>query len=221
MMSTLRTGANAALPWLLVGLVGLMSGCQDPAPDTASLKYSQELYASCAQCHGDAGEGKQSVGAPAIAGLEHWYVKRQLRGFQNSYRGWHAEDLAGKRMQPMARIMDTDEKVDLVSAYVASMPPTNPAPTLEGGNTETGKIYFAACVQCHGANAGGVIDEFGPPLAGASDWYLLAQLQNFKAGRRGTREGDVMGAKMRPFSMTLANEQAMKDVIAYIGSLSE
>ena len=117
--------------------------------------------------------------------------------------------------------MDTDQKVDLVSAYVASMPPADPAPTLEGGNPETGKAYFAVCVQCHGENARGVLDQFGPPLAGASDWYLLTQLQNFKAGRRGTREGDVTGAKMQPFSMTLPDEQAMKDVIAYIGTLSE
>jgi len=58
-------------------------------------------------------------------------------------------------------------------------------------------------------------------LAGASDWYLLTQLQNFKSGVRGTQPDDAMGAKMRPFSMTLPNEQAMKDVIAYIGTLSE
>lgn len=210
-----------ALLFLCIGLFVVTAGCQDPAPDTASLKYSGELYDGCVQCHGENGEGDQTIGAPAIAGLERWYVKRQLRGFQNGYRGWHPEDLAGKRMEPMARAMDTDEKVDLVSAYVASMPPADPASTLDGGDPETGKIYFNACVQCHGANARGVLDEFGPPLAGASDWYLLTQLQNFKAGRRGTRDGDVMGAKMRPFSMTLPNEQAMKDVIAYIGTLSE
>ncbi len=205
----------------LLALVTVVVACTDPAPDKGSLAYSKQLYDGCVQCHGENGEGNQEIGAPAIAGLELWYVKRQLRGFQKGYRGWHAEDLAGKRMQPMARALQTDENVDLVAAYVASMPPTHPEPTLEGGNPETGKIYFAACAQCHGANAGGVLDEFGPPLAGASDWYLLTQLQNFKAGRRGTAEGDVTGAKMRPFSMTLPNEQAMKDVIAYIGTLSE
>ena len=124
-------------------------------------------------------------------------------------------------MVPMAKALKTDENLDLVAAYVASMPPVHPEPVLEGGNPETGKIYFATCVQCHGANARGVLDEFGPPLAGSSDWYLLTQLQNFKAGRRGTAEGDVTGAKMRPFSMTLPNEQAMKDVIAYINSLPQ
>ena len=217
-MKMVRIGAVAAT---FLALSMVLVGCKDPSPDKASLEYSEQLYGGCVQCHGENGEGNQAIGAPAIAGLERWYVKRQLRGFQKGYRGWHPEDLAGKRMEPMARALDTDEKVDLVAAYVASMPATSPAATLEGGNPETGKLYYAACVQCHGANAGGVIDEFGPPLSGASDWYLLTQLENFKGGLRGTHPGDVTGAKMRPFSMTLANEQAMKDVIAYIGSLSE
>lgn len=217
-MTHLRTGMMMGL---VLTLSVLSTACQDPSPDKASLKYSEDLYDGCVQCHGENGEGNQNLGAPAIAGLERWYIKAQLRKFKKSQRGWHLDDMAGKRMQPMALALDTDEKVDLVAAYVASLPRTNPAPTLEGGNPETGKIYFATCVQCHGADARGNLDEFGPPLAGASDWYLLTQLQNFKAGVRGTHADDVTGAKMRPFSMTLANEQAMKDVIAYIGSLSE
>lgn len=211
-----RTGAYLGLIFAV-----LLGACKSPAAEPGSLEYSQELYASCVQCHGENGEGDPTIGAPAIAGLELWYVKRQLRHFKRGYRGFHPEDVGGKKMQPMARALDTDQKVDLVAAYVASMPPTNPPPTLEGGNVETGKIYFAVCVQCHGQNARGNIDEFGPPLVGASDWYLLTQLQNFKAGIRGTHPEDVTGAKMRPFSMTLPTEQAMKDVIAYIRTLSE
>jgi cytochrome c553 len=211
----------ATMMGCLLGLSITMMACQDPSPDTASLKYSEDLYDGCVQCHGAQGEGNQELGAPAIAGLERWYVKAQLRKFKKSQRGWHADDMAGKRMQPMALALNTDEKVDVIASYVASMPGSNPRATLEGGNPETGKIYFATCTQCHGADARGNIDELGPPLVGASDWYLLRQLQNFKAGVRGTHPDDVTGAKMRPFSMTLPTEQAMKDVIAYIGTLSE
>jgi cytochrome c553 len=218
MMTYVRTSAPMGL---VLTLSLSLTACQDPSPDKASLKYSVELYDGCVQCHGEDGEGNRDLGAPAIAGLERWYIKAQLRKFKKSQRGWHIDDMAGKRMQPMALALDTDEKVDLVAAYVASFPRTSPAPTLEGGNPATGKIYFATCVQCHGADARGNIDEFGPPLVGASDWYLLTQLQNFKAGMRGTHVDDVTGAKMRPFSMTLPNEQAMKDVIAYIATLSE
>jgi cytochrome c553 len=218
MMAFARVHVGKRLVWILPML---LAGCQEPRPDTQSLEYSKELYSSCVPCHGERGEGNPEIGAPAIAGLSRWYVKRQLRNFKRGYRGFHPDDLGGKKMEPMARTLDTDQKVDLVSAYVASMPPTDPAPTLQGGNPETGKIYFAVCVQCHGPNAGGNIDQLGPPLAGASDWYLLRQLQNFQAGIRGTHPGDVIGAKMRPFSMTLPTEEAMKDVIAYINTLSE
>ena len=206
---------------LLLTLSCLLTACQAPGPDKGSLEYSEELYDGCVQCHGSDGEGNQDLAAPAIAGLERWYIKAQLRKFKKSQRGWHIDDMPGKRMLPMAMAMDTDEKVDLIAAYVASLPRTNPAPTLEGGNPKTGKIYFGTCVQCHGEDGRGNIDEYGPPLAGASDWYLITQLQNFKAGARGTHPDDVTGAKMRPFSMTLPTDQAMKDVIAYIGTLSE
>ena len=218
MMTHVRTSTVMSLA---LALSFLLTGCEGASPDKAGLKYSEDLYDGCVQCHGENGEGNQKLGSPAIAGLERWYIKAQLRKFKKSQRGWHIDDRAGKRMQPMAMAMNTDEKVDLVAAYVASLPRTNPAPTLEGANPENGKIYFATCVQCHEADARGNIDEFGPPLAGASDWYLLTQLQNFKAGARGTHADDVTGAKMRPFSMTLPTEQAMKDVIAYIGTLSE
>ena len=204
---------------LALSLLSLSLGACEARPDEESAEYRAELYDGCAQCHGVNGEGKPEIGAPSIAGLERWYVKAQLRKFKRSQRGWHADDLAGKRMWAMARAMDTDEKVDLVASYVASMPVRKPESTLEGGNPETGKILFATCVQCHGVDGGGNIDEYGPPLNHASDWYLLTQLQNFKAGRRGTHPGDITGAKMRPFSMVLPTEQAMKDVIAYIGTL--
>ena len=217
-MTDVRTATAMGLV-LMLSL--LMSACQDPSPDKGSLAYSQDLYDGCTQCHGENGEGNQELEAPAIGGLDRWYIKAQLRKFKKSQRGWHAEDMAGKRMQPMAIAMDTDEKVDIIASYVASLPETKPAATLEGGNPKTGQIYFNTCVQCHGADARGNLDEFGPALAGASDWYLLKQLQNFKSGVRGTHADDVTGAKMRPFSMTLPNEQAMKDVIAYIGTLSE
>ena len=61
---------------------------------------------------------------------------------------------------------------------------------------------------------------FGPPLKQVNDWYMLTQLANFRAGVRGAKPGDTSGALMRPMSMTLADEQAMRDVIAYITTLA-
>ncbi len=61
----------------------------------------------------------------------------------------------------------------------------------------------------------------GPSLANRSDWYLLDQLKKFKPGVRGTDPRDPIAIMMRPMAMMLADEQALKDVIAYIGTLSK
>ncbi len=58
-----------------------------------------------------------------------------------------------------------------------------------------------------------------PQLANLQDWYILRQLKNFKEGVRGSHPKDTYGSQMRPMSMTLIDEQAMKDVAAYINSL--
>ena len=56
-----------------------------------------------------------------------------------------------------------------------------------------------------------------PPIAGQADWYLLSSLKKLKAGTRGSYPNAVV---MRGMAGTLADEQAMKDVIAYVMSLS-
>jgi hypothetical protein len=46
-------------------------------------------------------------------------------------------------------------------------------------------------------------------------------LKKFKAGVRGTNALDTSGALMRPMSQTLVDDQAVKDVVAYIVSLQK
>jgi hypothetical protein len=60
-----------------------------------------------------------------------------------------------------------------------------------------------------------------PPLAGQSDWYLVTQLDNFRAGVRGAAAEDTQGALMRASAMTLPDDGAVRDVVAYITTLSQ
>jgi len=69
------------------------------------------------------------------------------------------------------------------------------------------------------AEAGIPVGMCAMPLAGASDWYLLAQLTKFKDGWRGTDPTDVWGMTMRAQAMMLPDTTAMKNVIAYIQTL--
>jgi cytochrome c553 len=180
-----------------------------------------QLYDLCAQCHGTAGAGNPAYLAPAIAGLPQWYVESQLQKFRAGYRGQHFDDIAGMRMRPMALSLQADADVTAVAAYVASLAPLAPAPVLEGGDAARGQVLYAPCAACHAPDGSGNAAVFGPPLKHESDWYLLTQLANFRAGVRGAKPGDTSGALMRPMSMTLADEQAMKDVIAYITTLAK
>ena len=88
------------------------------------------------------------------------------------------------------------------------------------GDPDRGAVLYQTCASCHGSDAGGMYLSNAPTLAGQYDWYLETQLKNFQGGVRGTHAGDVQGQMMKPFSLTLADEQAVADVVAYIGTLA-
>ncbi len=87
------------------------------------------------------------------------------------------------------------------------------------GDAATGKALYAVCGSCHGAKGEGVQALNGPKLAGQSDWYLVRQIKNFKAGIRGSHDQDVYGKMMAPMANTLVTDQAIDDVVAYILTL--
>ncbi len=72
-----------------------------------------------------------------------------------------------------------------------------------------------------GADGAGNEQIGSPSLRYASDWYLLGQLEKFRSGIRGVNPGNPNGMVMRPMAMALPDEQALLDVIAYIGTLPE
>jgi cytochrome c553 len=222
--------ASVLLLAILLGpgiLLSLLAIAPASAQDDAR---GSELYALCTQCHGGDGAGNPAARIPAIAGLDRRYVEAQLQKYRQGMRGAHFDDVSGMRMRPMALWLKDDADVAAVSGFVASLPPARPVPELEGGDAQTGaQLYANVCATCHEANAAGnPAKDWGgqklvvPSLRHASDWYLLAQLKNFQQGIRGANpDRDYSGAQMRTFSMTLPSEQAMKDVIAYIGTLAE
>ncbi len=206
-----RLVAVTALAVLFAGLL---------ASPAAAEEDGAELFELCVQCHGSAGQGNPLALAPSIAGLSEWYVKGQLEKFKAGYRGTHPDDLGGLRMYPMSLALRNDEQIAALSKYVSELPPVKPEPTLDGDPTR-GKALYTPCAACHGAQAEGLQALDAPSLHKVSDWYLLTQIKHFKEGIRGTNPNDVTGARMRPMSMVLADEQAMKDVIAYVMTLSD
>ncbi len=176
-----------------------------------------QVYKLCSFCHGEKGEGNASIGAPAIAGLPEWYVKRQLTNFRSGARGSHPKDIAGIRMYAMARTLYGESDIDLASKHVAEMPHVTAPETLKG-HVIKGKKTYAVCSACHGQNAEGNQTLNAPPLAGQSDWYLVKQLQNFKHKvRAGDPVRDPIGASMAPNAAGLSDED-MLNVVSYINT---
>jgi cytochrome c553 len=87
------------------------------------------------------------------------------------------------------------------------------------GNSKTGEKLYGICAGCHGANGEGNQAMKAPRLAGQHDWYLRTQLSNFRSGARGATEGDEAGPMMRSMALSLEDDQAVFDVVAYISSL--
>ena len=204
-----------------LALVTLLAVALAPVVSANDLARGKQLYDLCAQCHSDNGIGTELYLAPAIAGLDEWYVNAQLLKFQSGVRGTNWQDVGGLRMHPMSRWLKSDADVGAVAAYVASMPKVNPAPVVEGGNAVAGKAIYATCAACHGPEAQGVQNMEAPPLVHMSDWYLVSALQKFKAGIRGSNPQNARAAQMRAMAnVALPNDQAIKDVVAYLTALS-
>ncbi len=190
------------------------------AGGTRAEDRGEVYYDVCQQCHGTDGGGNQLFLAPAIAGMQEWYVAAQLRKFRRRIRGAHFDDVAGLRMGPMARTLPDDEAVDQVAAYVAALPSTQPKPVLHGGDPAKGQQLYTLCATCHGTKGEGLQALNGPRLTHTNDWYLADQMYKFQTGIRGGNPNDVTGILMRPMSLGL-DDQGVKDVIAYILTLSE
>ena len=177
----------------VIVLLGLFfvacGGYGEPSPNAGH----EQIFQLCAQCHGADAMGNSAVNAPAIAGMPQWYVEEQLRKFRNGARGKHFDDLTGMQMRPMALSLASEDEIVTIAMYIASLPVAKPAPQLQGGDATRGRNLFAPCTACHGPEGAGMQTLKAPPLAHASDWYLVRSLEKFKAGVRGTAANDTTG----------------------------
>lgn len=203
-------------------LYALLLALASVAVEAQDAEAGQRLYGPCAVCHGAAGEGNRSVGAPRIGGLPAWYVAEQLRNFRARRRGAAENDVYGPQMARAAEQLWDDGEVASVAAYVATLPPARSDPTLRG-KANRGRAAYATCAACHGAAAEGNAELRAPPLKHLDDWYLVRQLAAFKAGDRGAHADDVPGQQMRAAlaGADLASEDALEDLAAYVRALAE
>lgn len=203
---------------LVVSAAMFAVGCQSLPEEP--LARGEHVYNHCQACHGPQGQGMPEYGAPAIAGMPAWYVEAQVTKFQTGVRGAHADDHEGLRMRPLSKTVRSEEDLKAVAAYVSNLPAVIAHPkTVQGGDPGRGAEYFKTCVACHGADGLGMQALNAPSLMYQQDWYLLRQLEKFADGRRGRLATDITGMQMAAMISSVPDEQAKKDVVAYIQKL--
>lgn len=130
------------------------------------------------------------------------------------------EQLCGVAHFAMRGRVVVDEQSDF-DAWLAQQPSYGRMRAEMEGDAAAGQALYATCTTCHGAQAEGNRELHAPKLSGQAGWYLVRQLKDFRAGIRGAHEDDVYGKQMIPFATLLADDAAIRNVVAYITSLPE
>lgn len=208
---------KAALLWLILlcCAVGMSSTWAAASPEAGRV-----LYPVCTSCHGADGQGNRAMSAPKIAGQQGFYLLKQLQHFQSGTRGTAPGDAKGRQMAAMSKgpRLASSQALENLVAYVESFPDNKTVETVSG-DTDRGKDLFVTCASCHGDKAQGLEMMAAPRLAGQNDWYLVAQLENFAAGKRGYAPSDHGGRQMKAMMGVLQNPEDYRDVVAYINTL--
>jgi cytochrome c553 len=202
-----------------VVFLGLLSGFCNLAPAAGQIGSGKDWYTTCAACHGAQAQGKADLEAPRLSHLAPVYLASQLRKSRSGQRGGGGASASAVQMAATTATLADDQAVEDVAAYIAALDGGVSAAVVEGNTEPGGDYYNQFCGACHGAAAEGNRALNSPRLAGTDDWHLLAQLQGFRAGQRGTHPDDLTGQQMRAMAAILPNDRAMKDVVAFIRGL--
>jgi cytochrome c553 len=145
-----------------------------------NLERGQNLFNTCAQCHGHAGSGSEDGTIPRIAGQHFNVLVRQLVDYRHNER-WdiRMEHYAGRGL-----LADSQSIAD-VAGYVSQLSRNQPRKVGDGELIERGRAVFAGrCAQCHGKLGEGNDSEVIPKIAGQHYDYLLRQMHDAVDGRR-------------------------------------
>jgi cytochrome c553 len=175
-----------------------------------------ELYAACAACHGARGEGNRELNAPRLNHLAPVYIVAQLQKYKTGARGMSEP---ARQMAAMAATLVDDQAMYDTAAYIATLDGDVSAETVVADPAQGAGYYKQFCAACHGPAAQGNPALNSPRLAGSDDWYLVAQLQAFREGDRGSHPQDRTGKQMRAMAGVLPDDAAVAAVAAYIRSL--
>jgi cytochrome c553 len=205
--------------WILLSLVLSVMATAGRAVDNP--QRGGELYVSCATCHGTQGEGNRGLNAPRLSHLAPVYIVEQLQKFKAGVRGDSGAGDSARQMAGMAATLADDQAMYDIASYIATLKGGASAVTVAADAGVGAGYYRQFCAACHGPAGEGNPALNSPRLAGADDWYVVAQLEAFRSGARGSHAQDRTGKQMRAMAGVLPDDAAVAAVAAYIRSLPQ
>ncbi|WDE12703.1 c-type cytochrome [Thalassomonas haliotis] len=179
---------------------------------------AKALYQTCRACHGEQGQGNPLLKSPALAGQYAWYTKRQLNSFRSGLRG-KAGDRTGQQMAAVSRQLTSEKDIELLAAYIETLPGHTRAKAAPGARNKNGYRYYQGkCGACHGGEGRGNAAFNAPKLSGQQAEYLLAQMKHFSEGKRGADKQDKFGRQMAMMAKTVSQQQ-LSDIVHYLAAL--
>ena len=185
------------------------------AAQAGDAEAGKALYEPCIACHGPNAEGMPALNSPGLAGQSESYLMRQLWDFKKGNRGAAEGDTIGAQMRPMAMTLPDGQAIANVAAYLASLPPSKPAATVEGDTDNGRKLYTSKCGACHGGQGWGNEALYTPRLTSVGDAYLIRQVKNFQNGLRGAHKDAQYGKQMAMMAKVVTEDELL-DIAAFL-----
>jgi cytochrome c oxidase subunit II len=120
-MTTIAGPLDEATIDNLVAYIGTLPDTAPHGTVRGDAARGASRYATCAYCHGSAGQGSWSTQAPRLAGMSDWYLARQLQQFRHGHRGRHPQDFSGAQMARMSRVVAEGAATDDLLAYINTL----------------------------------------------------------------------------------------------------
>ena len=92
--------------------------------DRGDASQGEDYYVNlCSACHGGNAQGNDVLGAPALAGLNDWYLRSSYQSYLDGLRGSHPDDFYGAQMSRLAPALADTDDIDDVIAFITTLAP--------------------------------------------------------------------------------------------------
>lgn len=106
---------------LAVNFIEKSSSIAPSSEVLGDIDNGRKIYAQCALCHGQQAQGNKTLSAPPLAGLNDWYIVKQLKNFKDSVRGSASGYTNGQIMMASAQVLKDENAMIDVAFYISQI----------------------------------------------------------------------------------------------------